>query len=169
MELKLISQPLTHQFAVAFNRTTMELKHALRNTKAFSRSSLLIEPLWNWNFYINDICSAVSFTFNRTTMELKHEKKYESLNAWPAFNRTTMELKRAAVVVITRNTDRLLIEPLWNWNSTSTPCAMPKVPAFNRTTMELKPDCARRVAPTPRTFNRTTMELKRSSCKPFLR
>ena len=32
----------------------------------------------------------------------------------------------------------LLIEPLWNWNSHGSPCALPATMSFNRTTMELK-------------------------------
>ena len=121
----------------SFNRTTMELKHAIGG-----------EAL------------AAYFSFNRTTMELK--PRYCQPRHWWrfAFNRTTMELKRVLYDYL-GSPRLLLIEPLWNWNHISSPTKGFSISAFNRTTMELKL-AWKPASLSPRmSFNRTTMELKR--------
>ena len=96
MELKYSSKKMAWSLQGSFNRTFMELKYV----SAFgwsSQSSVLIVPLWNWNFHLASKNPALG-CFNRTFMELKWSKLSR-------FGRRT----------------KVLIVPLWNWNATFRP------------------------------------------------
>ena len=138
----------------------MELKQYCHVPSSFF-SSLLIEPLWNWNTERNCHATITPTTFNRTTMELKHDHYRELLLSGLTFNRTTMELKRGQAIdfsqpecpfnrttmelkrasnrTTARRSATLLIEPLWNWNKSAFITHKKARFPFNRTTMELKP------------------------------
>ena len=75
---------------------------------------LLIEPVWNRNFFFCTIISA-AFTFNRTSMESKL-----------IFNDATLAI------------NNLLIEPVWNRNLYLRIPVVSRLRAFNRTSMESK-------------------------------
>ena len=92
-------------------------------------------------------------------MELKHIKFLLTHLFFRTFNRTTMELKHASTTPHNL-LSKLLIEPLWNWNTDNVLSQGFHNFPFNRTTMELK--LIHKILATQRirTFNRTTMELK---------
>ena len=84
--------------------------------------------------------------------------KVDSLLLLP-FNRTSMELKQTLVRVSSRLRSLLLIEPVWNWNSSrssKSACTTQLLiePVWNWNSAE-----AIRLASSS-TFNRTSMELK---------
>ena len=76
------------------NRTFMELKYLEHNIQQ-QEKSVLIVPLWNWNFVaLKDNPVLLSAGSNRTFMELKFSWK--------------------DTVIGYQN---VLIVPLWNWNT----------------------------------------------------
>ena len=166
-----------------FNRTSMELKLAssLRcgeTSKTFNRTSMELKLA---------IPAAADFhcrTFNRTSMELKHY--FQLCDRWYelSFNRTSMELKLIWASVFSIFRARLLIEPVWNWNSFAERAGGRLLislliepvwnwnghgvawywysfsTTFNRTSMELKHLGLALCRRERHTFNRTSMELK---------
>ena len=97
------------------NRTFMELKY-IDIDDVFSTSDVLIVPLWNWNTCKG--CTKLAIlSSNRTFMELKsvrHLRRWRCARS----NRTFMELKLHCKRNI-RQSARVLIVPLWNWNLVS--------------------------------------------------
>ena len=181
MELKPTPARLHRLASSAFNRTTMELKH-MRCPQNTASGNLLIEPLWNWNYWYGPRAPPSAAPFNRTTMELKRMLARSVISSPQPFNRTTMELKLHILPALHQIPPWLLIEPLWNWNSGEAEregvgeallieplwnwnsCAaifQASHTAFNRTTMELKPSRFAQYFSSLNPFNRTTMELKR--------
>ena len=135
----------------------MELKLCRLASRTTRRHNVLIEPLWNWNV----ILMAVPFVFisinrtfmelkpfscpccrwcfpciNRTFMELKLILNISTLMITLCINRTFMELKRKQDTRSIGHTE-VLIEPLWNWNSTIYSNNV-RLECINRTFMELK-------------------------------
>ena len=117
------------------NRTFMELK-CHNYSDLISDWEVLIVPLWNWNSLIvwkpySGVCS------NRTFMELKLNTG-RNLNAQLyCSNRTFMELKLKLARILSKR-KRVLIVPLWNWNSWTKKIYVSGCSSSNRTFMELK-------------------------------
>ena len=118
----------------------MELKLSSICPPALFCMFLLIEPLWNWNYWYGPHAPSSARSFNRTTMELKLSIAPRSYRPRRPFNRTTMELKRVK-----------------RW------IGIYQIHPFNRTTMELKRAVEHPVTDSVIAFNRTTMELKPGS------
>ena len=96
---------------------------------------VLIEPLWNWNMK-QSAAFMDPISLNRTFMELK----CRCLQSWATMvfrlNRTFMELK-SNCYPNKGTAERVLIEPLWNWNLINAWCRDTDN-CLNRTFMELK-------------------------------
>ena len=104
----------------------------------FVCNNVLIEPLWNWNHTLgNDVVNLLYVLIeplwnwnddkrqqggghrrlNRTFMELKLAQ-YEERLVVVCLNRTFMELKHVNYLAFSSDSF-VLIEPLWNWNKSS--------------------------------------------------
>ena len=146
-----------------FNRTSLESKHNIL-PGAITHAVLLIEPVWNRNFIGFDVVFCVSTAFNRTSLESKLEHHLQIVACRWAFNRTSLESKRGcrgcqgiAAAAFNRTSLEskpdyglrfysgvaLLIEPVWNRNSTNRNCSADK------TTLLIEPVWNRNVAPEP--------------------
>ena len=80
--------------------------------------SLLIEPVWNRNFYFCQRCGLGKCTFNRTSLESKPLQGQSTLTTPNrSFNRTSLESKRGSCVGSCCSCLCLLIEPVWNRNA----------------------------------------------------
>ena len=73
MELKYWLDTKEKETISSFNCTFMELKYLWRDDRQNILASVLIVPLWNWNF-INNAIGFIVFSFNCTFMELKFVK-----------------------------------------------------------------------------------------------
>ena len=124
-----------------FNRTSMESKHTLwlqcevrvylliepvwnRNRTiqnlADDADSLLIEPVWNRNLSWFESGTVQSDApFNRTSMESKQKITIVLNFSIVSFNRTSMESKQCTQHGVWRWQAVLLIEPVWNRNTSS--------------------------------------------------
>ena len=137
----------------------MELKQ-IRKRPGHVVKSLLIEPVWNWNFDVWTDSPAMPDAFNRTSMELKRARRNSNQPGRETFNRTSMELKPHRYPIVFYGVC-LLIEPVWNWNRIhgsrlcSEPCLLIE-PVWNWNFLRKWTAHS-----TPETFNRTSMELKR--------
>ena len=99
---------------------------------------LLIEPVWNRNLAGCCRLGSVNLTFNRTSMESKLAFGAATVRAaGQTFNRTSMESKPMSAAVYATIT-ALLIEPVWNRNTTPTSAIFMSQKTFNRTSMESK-------------------------------
>ena len=123
-----------------------------------ARLFLLIEPVWNRNRHVDQLCTWCLWAFNRTSMESKHiwqpikldnrwtfnrtsmESKQNKtvwwVRKWNAFNRTSMESKHA-IWERHLKSSVLLIEPVWNRNRSTSIVEVDPF-SFNRTSMESK-------------------------------
>ena len=101
---------------------------------------LLIEPVWNWNSFGSSYFNASNRTFNRTSLELKLGFQIETHGRTLAFNRTSLELKPARMNAAPPLSLELLIEPVWNWNLGELDLSGIHWVTFNRTSLELKPE-----------------------------
>ena len=93
----------------------MELKLGYTSS-VMSNNNVLIVPLWNWN---ESTAREIELpnSFNRTFMELKYLEKMLKELVLRSFNRTFMELKYNITELISFRERKVLIVPLWNWNS----------------------------------------------------
>ena len=78
MELKHLIQELEISFILRFNRTFMELKHN-KLIPLTTKGTVLIVPLWNWNFGKAACYYHAQFGFNRTFMELKQPRSLKDV------------------------------------------------------------------------------------------
>ena len=128
---------------------------------------LLIEPVWNRNVRAGLIVEVPNIrAFNRTSMESKHWSRVALFSIAFTFNRTSMESKLGCYLLVHVDCVSLLIEPVWNRNSSlvvaSTSGSLLLIePVWNRNTGTNNP---REMEIT--TFNRTSMESKRSPSTP---
>ena len=149
-----------------FNRTSLELKLITR-TPPCAYIWLLIEPVWNWNFFESDRPRADRvLSFNRTSLELKLRSDYSVLARTQQVDLLIEPVWNWNIVIFTAWAflESLLIEPVWNWNiSISNMCSWACIP-FNRTSLELKHSYRiDRLRCFLNTFNRTSLELKLNS------
>ena len=71
MELKLIILGRPVVVVPNFNRTNMELKLLYLILVLMTGMTILIAPIWNWNYYYQACLILLFANFNRTNMELK--------------------------------------------------------------------------------------------------
>ena len=66
------NQPTDKKYNVLpFNRTSMESKLTMWTPQQTGGAGLLIEPVWNRNFELDELDLTPVITFNRTSMESK--------------------------------------------------------------------------------------------------
>ena len=91
LELKLSPQTSSIPQHWTFNRTSLELKRLWVSRYAWA--TLLIEPVWNWNWRPIGRFQHARRTFNRTSLELKQKEIQAAWSIQQPFNRTSLELK----------------------------------------------------------------------------
>ena len=121
-----------------FNCTFMELKYT-HSHHTGCMPTVLIVPLWNWNFGCRQRPRPNKVRFNCTFMELKSHKFCSLRSSFGGFNCTFMELKYWSEEKADK-TKRVLIVPLWNWNMHGY-SLLRICQSFNCTFMELKSRC----------------------------
>ena len=104
----------------------------------------------------------VTRSYNCTFMELKFLNEYFANGIFDAYNCTFMELKSPIMVLCAINR-KLIIAPLWNWNSAILLTCLKSKDTYNCTFMELKFRVFNFVGCFTHSYNCTFMELKFSS------
>ncbi len=110
----------------------------LRRGNIRRKSIVLIVPLWNWNIIYTERKDGVLPGINCTVVELKHNMHCKPENSHTCINCTVVELKPSHKITISGRrrsinctvvelkqgihtrvsvTLRVLIVPLWNWNT----------------------------------------------------
>ena len=103
-----------------YYRTIVELKHAFEEKQVADFDRVIIEPLWNWNTVVN-----AEHAINMLLLLSNHCGIETTLPAViyrrlrHSYYRTIVELKPLLDAMSIMN-NRVIIEPLWNWNNIMT-------------------------------------------------